>query len=102
MQAIQGPDDLDANDTLRQIQALLSADVGASFDGSLQTAAATVRSQMLVIVNKQDHTVNPRPAADFARMLHARLLELDSDCGHRAHACEMKWIGEAVAEFLEK
>ena len=99
---IQGPDDLDANDTLRQIQALLSADVGASFDGSLQAAAATVRSQMLVIVNKQDHTVNPQPAADFARMLHAPLLELDSDCGHRAHTCEMKRIGEAVAEFLKK
>jgi homoserine O-acetyltransferase/O-succinyltransferase len=99
---VQGPDDLDANDTMRQIQALLSADVAAPFDGSLQGAAATVRSQMLVIVNKQDHTVNPQPAADFARMLHAPLLELDSDCGHRAHNCEMKRIGEAVAEFLEK
>jgi hypothetical protein len=53
-------------------------------------------------VNKQDHTVNPQPAADFARILHAPLLELDSDCGHRAHTCEMKRIGEAVAEFLEK
>ena len=99
---VQGPDDLDANDTLRQIQALLSADVGAPFDGSLRAAAATVRSQMLVIVSKQDHVVNPQPAADFARMLHAALLELDSDCGHRAHTCEMKRIGEAVAEFLEK
>ena len=99
---VQGPDDLDANDTLRQIQALLSADVGAAFAGSLQGAAAAVRSQMLVIVNKQDHVVNPNPAADFARMLHAQLLELDSDCGHRAHTCEMKQIGEAVAEFLEK
>jgi len=98
----QGPDDLDANDTLRQIQALLSTDVGASFGGSLQAAAATVRSQMLVIVSKQDHVVNPQPAADFARMLHAQLLELDSDCGHRAHTCEMKRIGEAVADFLEK
>jgi homoserine O-acetyltransferase len=99
---VQGPDDLDANDTLRQIQALLSADVAAPFGGSLPAAAATVRSQTLVIVNKQDHLMNPRPAADFARMVHGELIELDSDCGHRAHACEMKRIGEAVAEFLEK
>ena len=99
---VQGPDDLDANDTLRQIQALLSADVAAPLDGSLEGAAATVRSQMLVIVNKQDHVVNPQPAADFARMLHAPLLEMDDDCGHRAHTCDMKRIGEAVAEFLEK
>jgi hypothetical protein len=35
-------------------------------------------------------------------MLHARLVELDSECGHRAHACDMQRIGTAVAEFLEK
>jgi homoserine O-acetyltransferase len=99
---VQGPDDLDANDTLRQIQALLSADVAAPFGGSLPAAAANVRSKTLVIVNKQDHLMNPDPAADFARMVHGELIELDSDCGHRAHACEMKRIGEAVAEFLEK
>jgi homoserine O-acetyltransferase len=98
----QGTDDLDANDTLRQIQAVISADVAAPFGGSLQRAAATVRSQALVIVNRQDHLMNPRPASEFAGMLHARLIELDSDCGHRAHACEMKRIGAAVAEFLEK
>jgi homoserine O-acetyltransferase len=99
---VQGPDDLDANDTLRQIQALLSADVAAPFGGSLAAAAASVRSQTLVIVNKQDHVMNSHPAADFARMVHGDLIELDSDCGHRAHACEMKRIGEAVAAFLEK
>jgi homoserine O-acetyltransferase/O-succinyltransferase len=98
----QGPDDLDANDTLRQIQALLSADVAAPFDGSLQGAAATVRSQTLVIVNKQDHLVNPLPASEFAKMLHGTLIELDSNCGHRAHTCEMKRISEAVSEFLAK
>jgi homoserine O-acetyltransferase len=98
----QGSDDLDANDTLRQIQALLSADVASPFDGSLQSAAATVRSQVLVIVNKQDHLVNPLPASDFAKMLHAPLVELEGNCGHRAHTCEMKRISEAVADFLEK
>ena len=99
---VQGPNDLDANDMLRQTQALLSADVAAPFDESLRGAAATVRSRMLVVVNRQDHLVNPLPAEDFARMLHARLLELDSDCGHRAHTCEMKRIGKEVAAFLEE
>jgi homoserine O-acetyltransferase/O-succinyltransferase len=99
---VQGQDDLDANDTQRQIQAFLSADVATPFDGSLQGAAAAVRSQTLVIANKQDHFVNSQPAADFARILHAPVVELDSDCGHRAFACETKRIGQAVAEFLEK
>jgi homoserine O-acetyltransferase len=98
---VQGPDDLDANDTLRQIQALLTADVAAPFRGSLQGAAAVVRGKVLVIVNKQDHVVNPLPSVEFAKMLHAQLIELDSNCGHRAHLCEMKRIGEAVAAFLE-
>lgn len=100
-QLVQGTDDLDANDTRRQIQALLSADVAAPFGGSLPRAAAQVRAAVLVVVNKQDHLMNPLPAADFARMLHGKLIELDSDCGHRAHGCEMPKIGAAVAEFLD-
>ena len=98
----QGPDDLDANDTVRQIQALLSTDVAASFGGSLQRAAATVHAQSLVIVNRQDHVVNPLPASAFANLLHAKLIELDSNCGHRVHRCEMQRIGQEVAVFLAK
>src|SRR6516225_929545 len=96
----QGPDDLDANDTLRQIQALLSTDVAASFGGSLQRAAAAVRAQSLVIVNRQDHLVNPLPASVFANSLHSQLIELDSRCGHRVHSCEMQRIGQEVGAFL--
>jgi homoserine O-acetyltransferase len=98
----QGPDDLDANDTLRQIQALLSTDVAASFGGSLQRAAAAVRAQSLVIVNRQDHLVNPLPASVFANSLHSQLIELDSRCGHRVHSCEMQRIGQEVGAFLAK
>jgi homoserine O-acetyltransferase len=98
----QGSDDLDANDTLRQIQALLSADVAASFGGSLQRAAAAVHAQALVIVNKQDHLVNPLPASTFANLLHAQLIELDSNCGHRVHGCEMQRIGQEIGAFLAK
>jgi homoserine O-acetyltransferase len=99
---MQGPDDLDANDTLRQIQALLSADVAAPFGGSLQRAAAAVRARSLVIVNRQDHLVNPLPASEFANLLHAQLVELDSNCGHRVHSCELQRIGQLVGAFLAK
>jgi homoserine O-acetyltransferase/O-succinyltransferase len=80
---------------------LLTANVAARFAGSLRDAAATVRGKILVIVNKQDHLVNPLPAIAFAGMLHAPVIELDSDCGHRAAVCEMKRVGAAVAAFLE-
>ena len=99
---IQGADDLDANDTLRQIQALLSMDVAAPFAGSLERAAAQVKCRSLVIVNRLDHLVNPLPASEFARLLHSQLIELNSDCGHRAHGSEMKPISQALAAFLEQ
>lgn len=97
----QGPDDLDANDTLRQIQAVLSTDVAVPFGGSLQRAAA-VHAQSLVIVNRHDHLVNPLPASEFANLLHAQLIELDSNCGHRVHSCEMQRISQQIAAFLAK
>jgi homoserine O-acetyltransferase len=55
-----------------------------------------------VIVAKQDHTVTPQPAVDFASLLHAPLLELDSDCGHLAPSCESPKVAAAVADFLQK
>jgi homoserine O-acetyltransferase len=44
--------------------------------------------------------VNPQPALGFARLLHAKTLELDSDCGHLAPGCESGKVGAAVAQFL--
>jgi hypothetical protein len=47
----QGPDDLDANDTLRQIQALLSTGVAAFFNSSLQRAAAAVHVAWVTVLD---------------------------------------------------
>jgi homoserine acetyltransferase len=87
---------------LRQIQAVLSTDVAGSFGGSLQSAAAAVRAQSLVVVNRQDRLVDPLPATAFAKLLHAQLIELDSSCGHRVHGCDMQRIGQEVGAFLRK
>ncbi len=97
---VQGPDDLDANDLLRQIEAVLTSDVAAPQGGSLQKAAAIVRARLLVIVNRRDLLVNPLPSREFARLVNGHLVELDSDCGHRAHACEAPKIAQEIAVFL--
>jgi len=97
---VQGPDDLDANDTLRQIGAILTTDVAATQGGSLQKAAALVRARLLVIVNRRDLLVNPLPSREFAHLAGGRLVELDSDCGHRAQGCEATRIAGEVAAFL--
>src|SRR5579862_616171 len=91
----------DANDRIRQLEAMMSLDVSRDFAGSMQKAAANVKAPVLVIVSKQDHTVTPQPALDFAAALHAETLVLDSACGHGAPFCESDLVSQRVKQFLE-
>ena len=92
----------DANNKIRQVQAMLALDVTEGFGGSLERAAASVKAEVFVIVGSKDHTVTPGPAIEFTRLLRrAKLLVLDNDCGHNAPWCEQQRVGKAVAEFLD-
>jgi homoserine O-acetyltransferase len=91
----------DANDKIRQDQAMMAHDVSAPFGGSMERAAAAVRARVLVVVAAQDHTVTPGPATEFAHLLKAQLLTLEGDCGHLAPGCESRKLNPAVAEFLQ-
>jgi homoserine O-acetyltransferase len=91
----------DANNKIRQAEAMMSLDVAASFGGNLQDAARTVKAKLLVIVGRQDHVVTPGPAIEFAKMTGAKLLVLEGDCGHLANGCESEKVVKAAGEFLE-
>jgi homoserine O-acetyltransferase/O-succinyltransferase len=91
----------DANNKVRQVQAMMALDVAEGFGGSLERAAAAVRAKVFVIVASRDHVVTPGPAIEFARLLRAKLLVLDNDCGHNAPWCEQERVNKAVAEFLD-
>ena len=92
----------DANNKIRQSQAMMSLDVSQPFAGPMQRAAAAVKAKVLVVVSKYDHTVTPQPAIDFAHLLNAKLLMLEGNCGHEAPGCEMQTLAPAVAAFLAK
>lgn len=94
--------EFDANNHIRQSQAMMAHDVSATFGGSMDRAAAAVKAKVLVVVSSSDHMVTPGPALDFARLLHAEVLELQDNCGHLAPGCETARVGAAVAAFLEK
>ena len=47
---------LDANDKIRQSQAMMTLDVSAPFDGSMQRAAAAVKAKVFVILRR---TISP-------------------------------------------
>ena len=84
----------DANDKIRQVQAMMKLDV------SLESATKTVKAKVLVVVAKYDHVVTPGPATEFAKLLGADLLVLDGDCGHLATSCESDKLNQAVTQFL--
>jgi homoserine O-acetyltransferase/O-succinyltransferase len=85
----------DANDKIRQVQAMMKLDI------SLESAAKTVKAKVLVVVAKYDHVVTPGPATEFAKLLGAEFLDLDGDCGHLATSCESRRLNDAVANFLK-
>jgi len=96
------PNFFDANNHIRQAQAMMAHDVSQQFGGSMEKAAAAVKARVLVIVSATDHVVTPGPARDFAKLLHAELWELEDDCGHWATVCEDTAIAARTAAFLEQ
>ena len=91
---------MDANDRIRQAEAMMALDISKSAGGSMEAAAQQIRATLLVIVSKQDHTVTPQPALDLAKLLNAQVLEIDSPCGHVIITCEVGQMGAATAKFL--
>jgi homoserine O-acetyltransferase len=90
----------DANDYLRQLQAMIGHDI--AHGGSLYDAAKKVKAHVLIISATQDHMVNPLPALGFAKLIHAPTLVLDSDCGHMAPGCEIEKVTAEIGRFLQQ
>lgn len=92
----------DANNHIRQDQAMMALDVSEALGGSMEKAAASVRAKVLVVVALQDHTVTPAPAMEFGKWIRAELLTLNNECGHQLTSCENDRVVSAVSEFLQK
>lgn len=90
---------LDANDFLAQLEAIIQQDV--AHGGTQEEAVGRVKAKVLVVVAAQDHLVNPKPALDFAALLGAKTMVLESDCGHKAVSCESAKLYPAVRAFLD-
>jgi homoserine O-acetyltransferase len=88
----------DANDYLRQLQAMLAQDI--AHGGSLYVTARAMQAKMLIINAQQDHMVNPILPLAFAKLVHAQTLVLTSDCGHMAPGCEIDKVSPAIERFL--
>jgi homoserine O-acetyltransferase len=92
----------DANDKIRQDQAMMALDISEPFAGSMEQAAARVKAKVFVVASKFDHVVTPGPALEFAKLIKAKLLVLESDCGHLAPSCEAQKVNPVIDEFLKQ
>ena len=90
----------DANDYLRQLQAMIAHDI--AHGGALSTAATKIKAKMLIVNAQQDHMVDPLPALGFATLIHAQTYVLESDCGHMAPGCEIGTLSPVIDRFLEQ
>lgn len=85
-----------------QLEAMIANNVSAPYNDDMEKAASRVKAKVLVIVNLQDHMVNPHPAIEFAKLIDAKTLVLNNDCGHLGPGCEADIVDKAINEFLEK
>lgn len=90
----------DANNWIRQAQAMMALNVAVPFAGSMAKAAAQACAHMLIVPSRNDHMVNPTPALAFARLHHARVFLLTSDCGHLSNGCQAQELYAVVGKYL--
>jgi homoserine O-acetyltransferase len=83
----------DANNKIRQAEAMMALDAGDT---------ASVQAKMFIVVSKNDHTVTPGPALEFAKKLGVEPFIFENSCGHSLHACPDNGMGNAILKFLEQ
>ena len=91
----------DANDLLRQSEAMSAHDISREFGGSMEEAAKVVRAKSLIIVSASERIVNPGPVLAFAKLIRAEVLELHNQCGQALSDCDADKVNSAITEFLE-
>jgi homoserine O-acetyltransferase len=100
LQIERGADRFDANDWLRQLEAMLGHDIYAG-RGDAAEMAKRIRARMLIIVASQDHMVSPEESLRLARALRSEAVVLTGDCGHTANGCEEDKFRVRVRQLLE-
>jgi len=99
---IEQPLKLDANDRMWQLHAMIAHDVTHG-SGDLGSAAGRTKAPFFIVVSAHDQLVNPAPALEWARFVHAGTYVSQNDCGHRMllDECDGPAVFAAVRKFLD-
>jgi homoserine O-acetyltransferase len=96
----EAPQTIDANDRLWQLRAIMQQDVIG--ERTVAEAAHSTRAHFLVIVNGEDHLVNPQPALEWAAALDAPSYVSHGTCAHLIMNCDASAVSSRVRQFLRK
>jgi len=91
---------LDANDYLSQLRAMMMLDVYAAGASSATPYVQKVQADILIISTEDDHMVNPAPGKEMSKALSEEHVELASNCGHIGSSCEADMVNKKVNAFL--
>ncbi len=82
----------DANNKIRQAEAMMALDAADP---------SRVKAKMFIAVSRNDHTVTPDPALEYARQTGIVPFIFEGSCGHSTHLCPDDGMTRAIARFLE-
>jgi len=85
-----------------QTKALSTHDISWRDDYDMSKTAIRIKSDVFIIVNKQDHTVSPWEALDLAKTIKAKTLVLNNNRGHLGISYEIERVRKAMDRFLKK
>ncbi|MCD6446921.1 MAG: alpha/beta fold hydrolase [Candidatus Marinimicrobia bacterium] len=85
-----------------QTKALYYHDISWRDDYDMEKTAKRIKTDLFIIVNKQDHTVSPWESLKLAKMIKAKTLVLDNNRGHLGIGYEMERVRKAMDRFLKK
>ena len=99
-QDAKGYDDFDANNYIIQTQAMIDHNAFGSGTEEYASNIQDIAADLLVVNVPQDHMVNPATAKALALEIGAKLIEVDSNCGHLGTTCEGTLVVQKVSDFL--
>jgi len=85
-----------------QLKAMMSHNIGQSFENGYDEAVSEAIADLLIIVNRQDHLVMPQPALELAEQLNAETFILDNKYGHLGITPEIDKLIPVIHTFLER
>jgi homoserine O-acetyltransferase len=94
----EAPQPIDANDRLWQLRAIMTQDVIGN--RTLAEVARNAKPRFLIIVNAEDHLVNPQPALDWAAAAGAPAYVSHGNCAHLIMNCDAEAVSTRVRQFL--